>query len=225
MPKLILFDVDQTLVDALSHHNVAYKKAFKEVFNVDANLTDIKFAGKIVPDIILELGELNGIPREIVKSKLPETIKRIESFFRVSVDKGEISILPGVKKLLEKLKKRNQPLGVVTGNPEGITRSILEKGGLKDYFDVLVYGSEGKTRVELVGMAIAGAERKFGTKFSGKDVVVVGDSIHDIDCGKPHGSLTIAVTTGFYSKDELIKHSPDYLFKDLTDPKILEVLQ
>ncbi|MBA7593371.1 Phosphoglycolate phosphatase [subsurface metagenome] len=225
MPKLILFDVDQTLVDALAHHNVAYKKAFKEVFNVDAKLTDIKFAGKIVPNIIRELGELKRIPRDVVESRLIKAIERVESFFTESVDKDEMRVLPGVRELLEKLKERNYILGVVTGNPEGITQSILEKGELKGYFDILVYGSEDKSRVELVGLAIAEAGRKFGTKFFGKDVVIVGDSIHDIDCGKPHGSITIAVTTGFYSKEELMKHSPDYLFKDLADPKILEVLQ
>lgn len=225
MSKLILFDVDQTLVDALEYHNVAYKKAFKEVFNVDAQLTDIGFAGKIIPNIVRELAGLKGIPKEVVESKLKETIERIESFFRESVDKGEIRVLPGVKELLGKLRKRNHFLGVVTGNPEDITQTILEKSGLKGYFDIFVYGSEGKDRVELVGMAIAGAERKFGTKFFGKDVVIVGDSIHDIECGKPHGSLTVAVTTGFYSKGELKKHSPDYLFQDLTDPQILEVLQ
>lgn len=225
MPKLILFDVDQTLVDALVHHNIAYKKAFKEVFNVDAELTDINFAGKIVPNIVRELGELKGISKDEVGSKLKGTIERIEFFFKESIAKGEIRVLPGVRELLEKLKKRSHFLGVITGNPKDITQSILEKSKLKDYFGIFVYGSESEDRVELVGIAIAKAEQKFGTKFSGKDVVIVGDSIRDIECGKPHGSLTIAVTTGFYSKEELMKHSPDYLFQDLTDIKILEALQ
>jgi len=225
MAKLILFDLDQTLVDALAHHNVAYRKAFKEVFNVDAEITEINFAGKIVPNIIRELGELKGIPKNVVESKLTETIERLESFFKESVDKGEIKVLAGVRELLEKLRKMNHILGVLTGNPEGITQSLLEKGKLKGYFDIFVYGSKGKGRVELVGIAIAEAKRKFDKKFFGKDVAIVGDSIHDIECGKPHGSLTIAVTTGFYSKEELMQHSPDYLFQDLTNPKILEVLQ
>lgn len=225
MRKLILFDVDQTLVDALAHHNVAYKKAFKEVFNVDTQLTDINFAGKIVPNIIQELGKLNEIPKDVVESRLTTAIERVESFFTKSVGKGEIRVLPGVRELLEKLKERDHILGVVTGNPEGITQSILENSKLKGYFGIFVYGSKDKDRAELVGLAIAKAERKFGTKFFGKDVVIVGDSIHDIECGKPHGSLTIAVATGFYSKKELMKHSPDYLFTDLTDPRILKVLQ
>jgi phosphoglycolate phosphatase-like HAD superfamily hydrolase len=225
MSKLILFDVDQTLVDALEHHNVAYKKAFKEVFNVDAQLTDINFAGEIIPNIVRGLGELKGVPKDVVESKLTETIGRIGSFFKESVAKGEIRVLSGVRELLEKLRKRNHFLGVVTGNPEDITQTILEKSKLKGYFDIFVYGSEGKDRVELVGRAIAEAERKFGTRFFGKNVVIVGDSVHDVECGKPHGALTIAVTTGFYSKEELMRHSPDYLFQDLTDPKILEVLR
>jgi phosphoglycolate phosphatase-like HAD superfamily hydrolase len=156
---------------------------------------------------------------------LNEAIKRLEEIFRESVDKGKLRVLPGVKELLRELKRRGHLLGILTGNPEGMTQSMLEKGGLRDYFDLFVYGPEGKDRVELVKIAMDEARRKFGGEFSGKNIVVVGDSIHDIDSGKPHGALTIAVATGFYSRKELLKHKPDYLFEDLTDTKILEVLQ
>jgi len=225
MLKLILFDVDQTLVDALEHHEFAFRKAFKEVFNVDAELTEINFYGKTVPNIIRELAGLKGIPEGEIESKLAEAIERVEYFFMESVKKGEIRVLPGVRELLEGLKRAKHFLGVVTGNPEGITQSILDKGKIKDYFDVFAYGSEGKDRVELVAIAISRAERKFGAKFLGKNVAIVGDSIHDIESGKPFGALTIAVNTGFHSKEELMKHAPDYIFRDLTDPKILEILQ
>jgi phosphoglycolate phosphatase len=222
MSKLILFDVDQTLVDALEHHELAFRKAFKEVFNVDAELTEINFYGKTVPNIIRELAGLKGIPSATIESKLAETIEKAERFFRESVKKGEIKVLPGVTELLEKLKRSGHFLGIVTGNPEPITRSILEKAKLEDYFDIFVYGSEGKDRIELVALAISRAERKFGTRFFGKNVAIVGDSIHDIESGKPFGALTIAVNTGFHSKEELMKHGPDYLFRDLTDHKILK---
>jgi len=225
MSKLILFDVDQALVDALEHHEFAFKKAFKEVFNVDAELTEINFYGKTVPNIIRELAGLEGIPSGAIESKLTETIERIEYFFRESVRKGEVKVLPGVRELLDELKRADHFLGVVTGNPEGITQAILEKSKIKDYFDIFAYGSEGKDRVELVAIAISRAERKFDTKFLGKNVAIVGDSIHDIESGKPFGALTIAVNTGFHSKEELMKQAPDYIFRDLTDPKILEVLQ
>jgi phosphoglycolate phosphatase len=222
MSKLILFDVDQTLVDALEHHEFAFRKAFKEVFNVDAELTEINFYGKTVPNITRELAGLKGIPSETIESKLTETIERVEYFFTESIKKGEIRVLPGVRELLEKLKRSSHFLGIVTGNPEGITQSILAKGKLEDYFNIFVYGSEGKDRAELVAMAISRAELKFGTKFLGKNVAIVGDSIHDIESGKPFGALTIAVNTGHHSKEELMKQAPDYLFRDLTDPEIFK---
>lgn len=121
MSKLILFDVDQTLVDALEHHEVAFRKAFKEVLNVDAELTEINFYGKTVPNIIRELAGLKGISEGEIESKLTEMIERAEYFFIESVKKGEIRVLPGVRELLEELKRTKHFLGVVTGNPEGIT--------------------------------------------------------------------------------------------------------
>ncbi len=224
MPRLILFDLDQTLVDAMEHHTIAYKKAFKEVYKVDAQLIEIKFAGKMVQNIIREIGELKGIHRNELESKLTEAIKKIEFYFKGSVEKGRITVLPGVVELLKKLKESNHFLGVITGNPKIITTSILKKSGLEGYFDVFVCGAQDKDRVQLVGMAMAEAEGKSSTKFLGKDVAIVGDSIHDIESGKPYGSLMIAMTTGFYSRDDLLQHSPDYIFEDMTDPQLLKVL-
>ncbi|MEW6222265.1 MAG: HAD family hydrolase [Candidatus Hadarchaeota archaeon] len=224
MTKLVLFDVDQTLVDALEHHNYGYSKAMKEVFGVDAQLTEIKFAGKIVPNIIRELGELKGISKDVVESRLAEAVEKVEHFAKEAVNKNHVKVLAGVVQLLEKLRERKHVIGILTGSPKAVTESILEKAGLKKYFDIMVFGPEGKSRVELVGVAVARAEGKTGRRFSGKDLVTIGDSIHDIDCGKPYGAVTIAVATGFHSREELMEHSPDYLFRDLTDPKILEVL-
>jgi len=221
--KLILFDVDQTLVDALPHHEVAYEKMFGEVFGVDARLTDIEFCGKITSNIIEEIARLKGIPKREVKRKLAEAIRKLEAFFQESAAKGEVKVLLGVRELLANLRKRGHRLGILTGNTEGITQSILRGSGLEGYFDIFVYGSEAKARAELVEKAIAEAKFRFGREFRAKDLVIVGDSTHDVECGKPHDALTIAVATGFHSKEELMKHKPDHLFEDFTDPNILKV--
>ncbi|MEW6592345.1 MAG: HAD family hydrolase [Candidatus Hadarchaeota archaeon] len=225
MSKLVLFDVDQTLVDALEHHDYGYREAFKKVFGVDIKLAEIKFAGKIVPNIIREFGELKGIPKKIVESRLAEAVEKVEYFSRESAERGSVKVLPGVVELLFRLKEKKHVLGVLTGSPKAVTELILKKTGIEKFIDIMVFGSEGKSRVELVGVAVAKAEGKTGRRFSGKDLVIVGDSIHDIDCGKPYGAMTIAVTTGFHSKEELMEHSPDYLFKDLTDLEILKILK
>ncbi|MDI6819410.1 MAG: HAD family hydrolase [Candidatus Hodarchaeaceae archaeon] len=221
--KLILFDVDQTLVDALPHHEVAYERMFGEVFGVNAKLTDIEFWGKITPNIIEEIAGLKGIPKKEVKRKLADAVRKLEAFFQESAAEGKVKVLPGVRELLANLKKRGHRLGVLTGNTEGITQGILRGSGLEGYFDLFVYGSGAKDRAELVGKAMAEAKYRFGREFLAKDLVIVGDSTHDIECGKPHDAMTIAVATGFHSKEELMKHKPDHLFEDLTDPNILKV--
>jgi len=224
MPRLILFDVDQTLVDALEIHKIAYRKAFKKVFGVSADITEVKFAGKTVPNLIMELAELKGIPAKTAKSKLDEAIGELENSFIESMEDEEIKLMPGVKNLLENLRGKGRVLGIITGNPERMTQSILERAGIRSYFDIFVYGPEGASRAELVKIALEKARLKLGEKISGKDVAIVGDSIHDIESGKPYGAKTIAVITGFYSREEILKHSPDHIFRDLADPKILDVL-
>ena len=68
-------------------------------------------------------------------------------------------------------------------------------------------------------LAVNRAERLTGRKFRGKDVVIIGDSLRDIECGKEISALTIAVATGFHSKEDLEKYKPDYLFDNLKDCK------
>jgi phosphoglycolate phosphatase-like HAD superfamily hydrolase len=222
--KLILFDLDQTLVDVLSHHEAAYEQMFEEVFGVAAKLTDIEFWGKITPNIIEEMARLKRVPKSEVRRRLPEAMEKLEAYFQKSLRKGKVKVLPGVRRLLADLKRRGHALGVLTGNPEGITRAVLKRCGLEGYFDFLIYGSKARRRSELVGEAIAQAGRRFDKRFEGKDVVIIGDSTHDIECGKPYGALTIAVATGFHSKRKLKQHKPGHLFKNLADPGILEIL-
>lgn len=225
MSKLILFDLDQTLIDALEHHEVAFERTFDEVFDVEAKLTEIEFAGKTIPQIIRELAEFKGIPKEKVDSRLSKAVERIGLSFKESVETGEVDVLPGARELLEELRNREQVLGIVTGTIEDVARAILEESGLEKYFDVFAFGSESEDRDELVRLAISKAEEEFDEEFHGEDVIIVGDSIHDIDSGKAHNALTIIVTTGFHSEEELKEHSPDFMFQDLTDPQILEILE
>jgi len=74
-----------------------------------------------------------------------------------------------------------------------------------------------KTRADMVRRALAKAEELTGKQFQGKDIVIIGDSIRDIEVGKEFGALTIAVATGFHTAGELAARQPDYLFKSLRD--------
>lgn len=234
MAKLIIFDLDQTLVEALPHHNRAYKKAFREIFDVEikrkvfdkkAAPDEKKFAGKPIPEIIRELGEYKGIPKERIEPNIEKTIEKIEKLFKESIRKSKIQVLPGVRDLLSDLRDNGCFLGVVTANPEHIAQDILKKSNLQDFFEVFAYGPEGSERSELVGKAIERAEKKFSKEFKEGEIAVIGDSPHDIESGKPFGAVTVAVLGGLYSREELVEYSPDYIFDGLANPELFEVLK
>lgn len=224
--KLIIFDLDQTLIDLITVHKETYKETFKKFFNVKATLTEIDFAGKSLTETFFELARLKNIPENKVKKNIKKMIKFYEKGFTKNFPKNPSRyILPGAKKLLEKLSERENIIALYTGCSENITKKVLTESSLKKYFKFSLYGTEVKSRKEMIELAIKKAEKLTGRKFKNKDIVVIGDSIRDIDCGKQFNALTIAVATGFHSEEQLLKHKPDYLFKNMKDYKrILKVI-
>jgi phosphoglycolate phosphatase-like HAD superfamily hydrolase len=112
-----------------------------------------------------------------------------------------------------------------TGDSPGVTQRVLEVTGLGKYFKFSVYGTEANSRVNMARLAIKKADQLTGARFDGKNVVIIGDSVRDVECGKKLNALTIAVATGFHSKKELTSRKPDYLFKNLKDyRKVLKTI-
>lgn len=220
--KLIIFDLDQTLVDFIAVHDKAVRRLFKEVFGVEARLTEIDFAGRSLTESFIELCRRHGVPLELVRGKSREILGRYERIFAQSLPRDASGyVLPGARELLEGLSKTGNLVVLYTGDSPGIVKVVLESTGLGRYFAFYLSGTEVETRADMVRQAVARAEKMTGRKFRGKDTVIIGDSVRDIDCGKEFDALTIAVATGFHSREELEKRAPDYLFNDLTDKRIM----
>jgi phosphoglycolate phosphatase-like HAD superfamily hydrolase len=134
-------------------------------------------------------------------------------------------ILAGVRRLLEELSKTDNFVVLYTGDSPGIVERVLKATGLGKYFKFCVYGTEAETRVGMVKLAVKKAESIAGKKFSGKDIVIIGDSIRDVETGKQLQATTIAVATGFHSEGQLSASGPDYLFKNLKScRKVLQAI-
>ncbi|MFQ5859559.1 MAG: HAD hydrolase-like protein, partial [Anaerolineae bacterium] len=78
-------------------------------------------------------------------------------------------------------------------------------------------GDDALSRPELPAIAVDRAREVLEQDFVGKDVVIIGDTPADIDCGRTLGVKSIAVATGPYSCAELQEHAPDFCFPDLVD--------
>jgi phosphoglycolate phosphatase len=218
--KLVIFDMDQTLVDFTSIHDRAAQELFKQYFDVDARLTEIDFTGRSMAENFLELARSKGISEDKIRQNSKALLNSYETSFSKSIPpRASRYVLPGVKQLLEELLRTGHLVALYTGDSAAIVSQVFKATGLGKYFKFSVYGTEAETRADMARLAVRRAETLTGRKFRGKDVVIVGDSVRDIECGKELKALTIAVATGFHSEEELRKHKPDFLFGNLKDYK------
>jgi phosphoglycolate phosphatase-like HAD superfamily hydrolase len=220
MKKLVLFDVDHTLVEVGTAARKAMDVAFLEFSeNDDITIEDISFQGMTDKQIVVEVLKLGGFPEDEILPKVDEIIEiylsRLESNLK---SEDDLTIFPGVNELLEILESDNDVLtGLLTGNVERGARLKLSTFDLNKYFPFGAFGSDSMIRSELVPFALKRAKKFDHSDFTGKDIVIIGDSIHDVNCGKPYHAKSIAVATGSTSYDELLSHEPDYIFEDLTE--------
>jgi phosphoglycolate phosphatase len=216
--KLIIFDLDQTLVDFLPAHEEATRRLFKEFFHVDARLTEVDFAGKSLTENFDELARLKDIPEDMFRKRTTRLLESYETAFAKSLPRDAAKyILPGVGQLLGELSKTGHIVMLYTGDSPGVVSQVFRVTGLGRYFRFCFYGTEVENRCDMVTLAINKAEKSTQREFRGKNIVVIGDSIRDVECGRLFGALTIAVATGFHSKEELLKAGADYLFDNLKD--------
>jgi phosphoglycolate phosphatase-like HAD superfamily hydrolase len=213
MKKLILFDIDGTLIYGSKFHDYSFSVAFKKVYGVDATIDKTLTAGKTDKRIIIEVLKEKGVPETKIYSNLERAYSVMVNYCRKNIKSDPlIKLVPNVKKFILRLKKDGHILGLVTGNLEGIAKLKLRRVGLLDFFELGAFGELSEIRSQLVKKAISLVQKKFKVRFKRDNVYIVGDTPLDIECGKVNKVKTIAVATKYYSKEELSKFKPDFLF-------------
>ena len=128
------------------------------------------------------------------------------------------TILPGVEELLGRLQARSQNvLGLLTGNLKRGAKLKLSHYGIWDFFEFGAFADDHYDRNELGPFARQRAEEKHAIDFPGTKIDVIGDTPHDIACGKAIGARTIAVTTGNFTRAQLAEFQPDWIVDDFSE--------
>lgn len=227
MQRLVLFDIDGTLMLLDNVANNAFKAMTRELFGVEASIFDVRCSGKTDSLILEEVMLARGFNHHEIQAKKNLAFDRYCFYFERYLENGDgYRIYPGVIPLLENLSSNlSIYLGLLTGNVEFTAWKKLQKANLQKYFSFGAFGNESRVRSELVGIALSRAQEKFGILFRGKEIIIIGDSVHDVNCGKGYGARSIAVATGFHTKEELLRAEPDVLFDDLSDTdSVLKVI-
>ena len=218
MPKLVLFDIDGTLIRDDGAAREAFAEAIREVFDYEEPLARFDFSGRTDPQITFMILEETGIEKDRVEQGLESLWTHYLAGLEKRVSRECVHVMPGVERLLDALEDHGDvTLALLTGNIEPGARIKLSPHDLNRYFPFGAFGSDSPRREDLPPIAVARAEQHNGQRFAERDVVIIGDSIYDVRCGVPHGAKSIAVATGVTAAEKLRAEHPDYFFDTLED--------
>lgn len=203
--RLLLFDVDGTLVRCGPQVRPILVDALREVYGVpELELDGYDFSGKTDQRIVLELLALAGLGPDAVMPHLPRARDAYLAHLEARLDRALMEVLPGVEDLLGELAVRAEvAVGLLTGNWQAGARIKLSRFGLERYFPFGAFGDDAVERPELLPVALERAHRATGHRFAPEEVLIVGDSCRDVECGRAHGVPVLAVTTGWTPAERL----------------------
>ncbi len=214
--KLVLFDVDGTLVHCGPTPRRVFKRALEQTFGTAGPIDGWVFDGKTDPLIVRELMDAAGVAWS--DAQIASALRLyVEGLSRELPAEPAKRILPGVMGLLEELKKSGALLGLLTGNVRAGARAKLESLGLWDYFPFGGFADDSHIRSEIATAAVARAGEHAGREFVGKDIVIIGDTPHDMRCGRHLGAKAVGVATGRSAADELLAAGAEAAFGDFTN--------
>ncbi|HXG56591.1 MAG TPA: haloacid dehalogenase-like hydrolase [Vicinamibacterales bacterium] len=219
MRKLVLFDIDGTLVLTGGAGLRAMNRVLEEVLGHPDGLDGIPVAGRTDWAILSDAAR--KVSRELDEPLLAALRDGYIRNLAAEIDRpgrGVKDVMPGIRPLLDALAARDDVfVGLLTGNFESGARIKLDHFGLWGYFTCGAFGGDASDRNALVPFAVARARACGLPDLAASSVIVVGDTPHDVACAKAAGAVPVAVATGGYTVEQLRESGADTVFEDLSD--------
>ena len=226
MRRLVLFDIDGTILTDRGASRSAFADALERVFGYAGDLARYDFSGRTDPQIAhMVLGDA-GHEKHDIDAALPRLWEIYLDGLARNATSERVHVMAGIRELLAELETHEEVvLALLTGNIEPGARLKLGGAGLNEYFPFGAFGSDSADRTDLPPIAMQRASHHLGRDFRGADVVIIGDSIYDVRCGVPYEATTIAVASGKTPAETLRAESPTYFFEDATDlPRMMDAI-
>lgn len=203
--KLVLWDLDYTLLDPAGFGHSSIALAFKQVFSAEVP-TGVPFAGRTDRAILGELISRGAPGQEDRQEEFQELVAVLVAQHSKTLSEHGGTALPGALEVVERLSvERGIVQSVLSGNLRRIGMLKVDNIGASKYLDldVAAFGDHHEVRADLVRVAVAAARVKYGHAFEGNDVVLIGDTPLDVEAALSAGASSIGIANGGYDVAEL----------------------
>ena len=214
--KLVLFDIDGTLMDSGGAGTRSMSLAFEEIFSVSDAFMGINMAGKTDIQIMKEGLRKYGLNAE--DGNVALFSDRYIEHLRREIETPRKHLKPRIKESLDLLSRMDDIfLGLLTGNIEAGARIKLDAFGLNAYFPLGAFGNDDEDRNKLLPIAAERFHLLHHREVDYRDCIIIGDTPRDVECAKIYGAYAIAVATGPYLYDSLVASGADMVLRDMSE--------
>jgi phosphoglycolate phosphatase-like HAD superfamily hydrolase len=227
LKKLVLFDIDGTILKpgtnlGLFEHVCEVVYGIKSPQIVWSKTTHV---GSIDRKILVDMLIGFGLEEPAIIAKIPQAFEVMHAHFvRVVTPEFKNAVIKEAATLIKKLQNKVY-LGILSGRAEKVGWEILKQFNLDTYFLFGVFGHEAENRLEMTKLIPPRIKKHFGFSLKPQNIIIIGDTPHDITCARAIGARVIAVATGRYTLDELADYKSDLTVATLADPRVRAFIQ
>jgi phosphoglycolate phosphatase len=214
---VLLWDIDGTLLSTARAGVFALEEAARELCGRRVELAEMHTAGLTDGEIAAAILRDSGC--DVTPAEVARFLRAYERHLPERLGWRQGGVLGGVREILDDLRRRPQVTSLLlTGNTPAGARAKLSHYGLGKYFDAGVFCIDWEDRASIAGRAVDLAAEQAGERVAPESLVVIGDTPHDVRCGREIGARTVAVASGGYSASELRDHDPWLVLERLPAP-------
>jgi len=215
---LVLFDIDGTLLRTKGAGRTSTRLAMMDVYGTAGRIDQHQFGGKTDWHTLVELLHDSGYDHARIGETMPDFERAMAKHLRDVIHDAEVTVMPMAHEVVRTLREDDGVMiGIVTGNTRSSAGIKLGAAGFDTaWFAVGAYGSEAIDRNDLPKLALARANTVCDCEIQPEHVIIIGDTVRDIECARAVGGVAVAVKTGFEDNALLKEAQPDYLLDDLT---------
>lgn len=222
MKILIFFDINGTLIERDARTDLPFEEAINTLLNVTNALDGVNTAARSDKDVFIEVLSKRKIDfsEPLFEELLSLYKSKLEAYKTTDVWRENVDAVSFVKSLVN--LKASVDLALITGELSMGAQYKLEKIGIYTFFPVGGFGEDGLTRFEIAECALKKAKSHYGSVYD--KVIVIGDTVLDIQTARHIGAKAIAIATGAHTKDQLAEYTPDLLIETFSEIQNLHLI-